>query len=83
MDVPETKPYYGRVASGSDGRIWLSPAGEDGSGWLVFGADGRYQGSAALPAGARPVDSGPGWMLGVFRDENDVEFLRLYALLER
>lgn len=81
MDVPETKTHFGAAVSGTDGRVWLGPADDYGEGWLVFGADGRYEGRASLPALFRPMDSGPGWVLGLFRDANDVEFVRLYELV--
>ena len=79
MDVPALKPYYGRATVGSDGTVWVGPL-DGGSGWTAFDAAGRYVGVVALSDRFTPHDSGPGWLLGVFRDENDVEYVRLYEL---
>lgn len=82
MDVPEAKPYYGRVTAGSDGTVWLADG--DGSAehtsLRAFAADGSYLGRLELPARFTPYDSGPGWVLGVVRDETDIEFLWLVEL---
>jgi hypothetical protein len=85
MDVPETKPYYGRVTTGSDGTIWAGPAEDGGQGTTLraFGPDGRFLGTVSVPGRYTPHDSGPGWMLGVLRDENDVEFVQLFELKTR
>lgn len=81
MDVPNSKSYYSGASTGSDGVVWLRPLEQSGDPWLVFGPDGAYLGSASLPASFQVTDSGPGWVLGVFRDELEVEFLRLYELV--
>jgi hypothetical protein len=82
MDVPETKPYYGRVATGSDGTIWVGPAEYDGQSTTLraFSRDGRFQGTVSVPGRFTPYDSGPGWMLGILRDENDVELVQVFEL---
>lgn len=81
MDLPVSKPYYGRASTGSDGTVWLGPAETDGKGWVALGPDGRFVGVAGLSSRFVPMDSGPGWLLGLYRDEQDVEFLRLYELI--
>lgn len=82
MDVPETKPYFGRVMVGSDGTLWVdveSPVDETTV--HVFGADGHFQCTVRFARGVFTVyDSGPGWVLGVLRDADDVEFVQLYEL---
>ncbi len=84
MDIPEMKPYYGRVRVGSDGTLWVGEVGtgRDSTHLRVFDADGRYAGTITLPERFTVHDSGPDWVLGVMRDENDIEFLRMYALRE-
>lgn len=85
MDVPKTKPYYGRVTAGSDGTIWAGPAEVGGQGTTLraFGPDGQFRGTVSVLGRFTPYDSGRGWMLGVLRDDNDVEFVQLFELQPR
>ncbi len=82
VDIPETKPHFGRVMVGSDGTLWVdveSPV--EGTPMHVFGADGRFQRTVRFTGGVFTVhDSGPGWVLGVLRDQDDVEFVQFYTL---
>ncbi len=80
MEIPDEKPFYGEAKVGSDGRTWLGPVEPEGRGWMVVGADGQIEGRVDLPGAFVPMDSGPGWVLGLFRDVQEVEFLRLYEL---
>src|SRR5690606_34865360 len=85
MDVPETKPYYGQVAVGSDGTIWVGPVDvlAQPTRLMAFSSSGRYLGAVEIPGRFVPYDSGPGWLLGLARDENDVEFVEMYTLTSR
>ena len=85
MDVPETKPFYGRVAVGSDGTIWAGPVNAlvQPTRLMAFSSAGRYLGTIEIAGRFTPYDSGPGWVLGLARDENDVEFVQLFALVSR
>lgn len=80
LDLPTSKPFYGRVTAGSDGTLWLGPKANLGetTSTMVFGANGRYEGTLELPSEFVVYDSGPGWFLGVSRDENEVEFIHVY-----
>jgi hypothetical protein len=82
MDVPGEKPYYGRISSGSDGTIWVSASQFvlEPSAFRAFSADGVFQGQMEVPGRFTPHDSGEGWVLGVLRDESDVEFLAMFEL---
>ncbi|NIM49980.1 MAG: hypothetical protein GTN78_22390 [Gemmatimonadales bacterium] len=48
--------------------------------WTVFDPDGRLLGTLQLPAGLRLLDIGDDCVLGLWRDELDVEHVRLYEL---
>lgn len=82
MDIPEVKPFYGRVRVGSDGAVWLGSADD----WLAgttlraFAPDGAYLGTVELPGQVTIHDSGPGWILGVARDDFDVETVVFYEV---
>src|SRR5690606_11906385 len=66
------------------GDVWIEeyrPPWEEGDGrWLVFGAGGRLRARVTMPAGFEPTQIGPDFVLGIARDEFDVEQLRLYRL---
>lgn len=79
MDFPETKPYYDRVAVGSDGALWVTTTDTGpGTSMMVFDPDGSYRCTVHVPDPFRVLDSGPEWVLGVAFDEDDVESMRLY-----
>jgi hypothetical protein len=82
MEVPASKPYFWRADLGRDGSVWV--ALDDGSGeraeWLVFGPDGRWRGRFVAQGHLQIQEIGPDHLLGTHRDENDVEYLRMYAL---
>jgi len=85
MDIPDEKPYYGRISSGSDGTIWVAAADgtpERTSIW-AFSDDGTYEGCLEVPGRFTPFDSGEGWVLGLTQDENDVEFIKFYEIRNR
>lgn len=80
MDIPETRPYYEHVTAGSDGTLWVTR--DDGpnqeTAVAVFGPDGHFERSVRFRDPFRVHDSGPGWVLGVRRDENEVEYVHLF-----
>jgi hypothetical protein len=83
MEVPETRPHYGRIAAGSDGTLWVTaePPGERTT-VHVFGPDGRFRRTVRFPGDFSVHDSGAGWVLGVTRDEHEVEFVHMFEFLE-
>lgn len=92
MPRPETMPAYG-AATGSDpsillddpGNLWIrefSRPGDDRERWTVFDARGRLQGTLRLPDGLRPFHIGDEFILGVVKDDLDVERILLYDLIK-
>jgi len=83
MEAPATRPAYGRILVDRPGHIWVaeySGALDEPRSWRVFDAEGRLLGRVALPARFRLHDIGDDWLLGTWRDELDVERVRLYRL---
>jgi len=80
---PETRPAFGRFVADRTGYVWIEPwrppTGPTVP-WLVVDPDGPVLGTVDLPAGFRPTDIGPDYVLGVIRDDLDVERVRMYAL---
>jgi hypothetical protein len=50
--------------------------------WAVFDADGRWLAPVEMPPGLHVRRFGPGWMLGVTRDELDVERVRIHRIVK-
>jgi hypothetical protein len=80
LDLPTNKPFYGRTMVGSDGTLWLGANDNLGqtTTLTVFNRDGSYEGSVQIAGEFVVYDSGPGWVLGMSRDENEVEFIHVY-----
>jgi hypothetical protein len=50
--------------------------------WTVVSSDGAVLGPVLMPERFNPLHFGSDYVLGVWEDEWDVEFLRLYELLK-
>lgn len=80
---PTSRPAYGEFRVDGGGRLWVAAfeaAGATPRTWYVFSRDGRWLGRVGMPAGFRLLQVGDGWVLGVARDEVDVEYVRLHPL---
>lgn len=83
MDVPATRPAYSKLLVDSDGALWVgdhAPYPEDPLLWHVFDAGGRLVSVVEMPQRFRVFDVGADWILGVWRDDLDVEHIRLFHL---
>jgi len=86
MPVPETVPPYGAIRGDDVGNLWVGawamyPQLADT--WEVFAPGGAWLGTVKMPPGVDPADIGPDWILGVGRDELDVEYVVVYPLIKR
>ena len=86
---PPTLPTFYQLHVDPDGNIWAVQmrhgAGDDGrfSGLLdyfVFGPDGRHLGVIALPDDLVVHQIGSDYILGVVRDELEVQYVHVYAI---
>lgn len=82
--APETRPAFGRFVGDPLGFVWIEPY-RPAAGlpvpWLVVNIEsGAVMGTVDLPERFRPTDFGADYVLGVARDELDVEHVQLYAL---
>jgi hypothetical protein len=85
MDVPETRPAYGRLLADREGHVWVADyttAASEPRDWRVFNREGRLLGRVTLPDRFRALDIGAEWIVGVWRDEEDVETVRVYRILK-
>lgn len=86
MPYPKLLPSFKRFFVADDGRIWIQRyphVAESQERWIILDARGRFLDELALPAGFRLWAAGVGYALGVYRDEDDVEHVRQYALASR
>jgi hypothetical protein len=87
LEYPETKPAYASAIRGDRlGNIWVPgfAVSEEQRPplWAVFDREGRYLGELELPGRLRVFEIGSDYVLGVWRDELDVEHVRRYPLIK-
>lgn len=83
MPVPSTKPAYGGVLADEVGNLWVSAWAlypDLPESWTLLDPEGRWLGEVILPPAFSPFAIGDDWILGVERDEMDVEYVVLYPL---
>jgi hypothetical protein len=83
MPYPAHFPAYQRVIVDARGRIWLQeyqyPA--TGNRWIVLDATSRQARTVQLPSRFMPHEISATEVLGVWRDDDDVEHVRVYQLV--
>jgi hypothetical protein len=84
-DTPsaEMLPEYDKLLADAGGRIWAriySLPWEPRNTWRVFDNDGAWQTDVELPAGLDPFEFGKDYVLGVRKDELDVEYIEMYRV---
>ncbi len=83
---PGRYPYWGTVMVDKGGNLWISDpqlARPTPLGWNVFRSDGRLLARVTMPERFIPKEIGLDYVLGVARDEFDVEYVKLYRLSAR
>jgi hypothetical protein len=86
----ETHPFFDAIELDSAGYLWVrEPAerevteGDSPRRWEVFNPAGGWLGAVETPAGLRVTAIGEAYLLGIVRDELDVDHVRLYRLERR
>ncbi len=85
-DAPELPTQYPAIAGlllDRLDRIWMVGPSIDSSETAtasVFDADGRWLEDVTLPAHFTLTDAGADYVLGIWKDESDVEHVRMYEL---
>lgn len=85
MEFPTHFPAYAGILTEADGHVWLReyawPEHEAvRQEWQVFDPDGRWLGAVTMPDGFAPLSVAGDEVLGLYRDDMDVEHLRAYRL---
>jgi hypothetical protein len=79
----ESIPAFTALMVDAAGRLWarrFQGPGDEGERWGIFLPDGSFLGHLSLPNRFRLMEAGVDYVLGVERDELDVEYVRMYEL---
>ncbi len=85
IPVPETFPAYEKVEIDEEGNVWVhefTKPGDAHATWAVFDSTGILLGRLTAPPRFEPHDIGPDYVLGLWRDADDVEHVRMYELVK-
>ena len=83
MPFPDDMPAYGQFLADSEGNLWIGETrrpGDDQPRWKVFDPQGALLGTVETPPRFNIYQIGADFMLGRWRDDLDVEHVRLYEL---
>jgi len=83
---PEAMPAYDRLLVDDAGYLWVGrpvdPFADDESNWDVFDREGVFLGTVSHALRFAPTHIGSDFVLGVWRDENGVQLIRMYRLVK-
>ena len=83
--IGQPMPLYGSPFADADGNVWLPSYRlaypQEGSPYTVISSDGEWLGQVETPPRFRILDVTGGLVLGVLRDEMDVENVVVYGLV--
>jgi hypothetical protein len=83
MPIPDTLPAFRSLKVDAMGWLWAEVYDWDPTSpteWMVFDRDGRARGTLTTPDGLDVESIGADYILGVWKDDLDIEFVRRYAL---
>jgi len=85
MPLPSTMPAYDDIERDAEGNIWVrgfSAESDAPRTWTVFDSEGRMRGSLTVPAGVSVLQIGADYLIGRWRDDLDVEHVRVYGIVK-
>ena len=83
IPFPESFPAFKGLRVDSEGNLWVRDypvPGTNLSSYSVFDATGHLLGPVHLPHSLTPFDIGNDYILGRYKDPDDVEYIHLYEL---
>lgn len=86
LPTPEYLPAHGRLLADRLGHLWVeeyTTLERGKTAWLIFDQAGRLRARVTLPGLFQPLEIGTDYVLGVGRDDLDVEHVRTYRLERR
>ena len=80
---PKTFPFIVAIEGGADGSIWVyeqAKPGVEQRVYAVFDSTGAFLGRVTFPVKFEPRTIGSDRVAGVWKDADDVEHVRVYAI---
>jgi hypothetical protein len=80
---PPTQPFFDEIVIDLDGNVWtrlFQAAPHETRQWTVFDADGSWLGEVEMPAELIVKQIGRDYVLGLWRDTLNVEYVRVHSL---
>lgn len=79
----EEFPYHDRLMIGTDGALWVEMwrrYEDEGRRFVIYDTTGRALARAEFPDRVRPLQVGPDFLVGMWRDPDDVPYLRVWRV---
>lgn len=79
----ETFPFYERLLVGSDGSLWVELPRryrDEAQRYIVYDSTGRAIATVRCPERMRPYEVGPDAIIGMWRDPDEVQHVRVYKV---
>lgn len=83
MPVPDFMPAFSAIQTDYRGFLWIERyrlPGDDAPVFDILDSQGQLVGWASIPPGSELLQIGPDYILTLFRDELEVEYVRMHAL---
>jgi hypothetical protein len=82
MPFPDSLPAHGDLIVDSEDLLWVQDYPIPGTpvSWSIFGPEGERIATVTVPSRLDIHDIGEDYLLGVWTDEFDIPYVRLYAL---
>ncbi len=84
VEFPETVPPYSQLLVDSEDHLWVRDYKIRGTSgpetWSVFAPEGQLLGTLQTPERLQVRQIGADFILGIWTDELDVSYVRMYAL---
>lgn len=85
LEYPDVLPAYSALLVDAGENLWIREhwrPGREGERWRVYDRDGALRAVVTLPPGFDLHEVGSDYVLGVTRDELDVQYVQLHTLLK-
>lgn len=83
-ETPEFLPAHGALLVDDGAHLWVreydASGRRDPARWYVFDPEGRFLGVVVMPTGFRPNQIVGGRVVGLWSDEDGVEFVQIYRI---
>jgi hypothetical protein len=84
-EFPPTMPAFSALHTDADGHLWVRdyapPWADEEPLWRVYDATGRAVATVRTPQGLDVHEIGPDYLIGRWRDELDIEYIRMHRLV--